>query len=563
MKAVPQDPLFVPLPSPEEMARWDKLSENEYGLPTLLLMENAAREAFYALKEQHGIWPGLRVLVLAGSGNNGGDGVALARLLYNAGCAVRLVTMWSGEEYQGIAHEHYQAALKAGVEIKCMADKDALPGKGGPEGSDETPEVIVDAVLGVGFKGPLRSPAIKLVSYMNRMSSSYIFSLDIPSGLNALTGRPEPVAVRANLTATFGAAKAGLALPWARPFSGILRVCDIGIPKELMLDRPPARRLVRPRRGILPKTSPYAHKGQKGHVLVIGGSSGFVGAPFLSALGAARSGVGLITVAAPAPVCAEAMHRSPEIMTLPLPGNDWAEVMSGSGFEQLKNFIAGLSGNSALVLGPGLGRDNGAAALLKAVITMPHRPPLVLDADGLFPFRALPHEDLEGSDCLSLSLLREDDVATPHPGEMNRLLSGSAAENAAVYPAVNRPFTSSDLVLQEGREAGLKVAVSSTYAAVLLKGPGSIVGKAGEPMSIAAFASEILGVGGSGDVLSGVVAALLARRPLTKFSSDKAAALGAWLHGRAGELCARQFPAGGNIASDIAEALPQALAELF
>lgn len=563
MKALTQDPLFIPLPSPEEMSRWDSLTEKEYGLSTLLLMESAARKAFHALKEQHGVWPGMRVLVLAGGGNNGGDGVALARMLYGAGCAVRLVTVLPGEEYKDIAREHYQAAVKAGVEIMCFSDKDALPGKGGPEGSPDAPEVIVDAVLGAGFKGPIRPPALKLVSYMNRMSQSYIFSLDIPTGLSALTGRPEPVAVRANLTATFGAAKPGLVLPWARPFTGILQICDIGIPKILMDDRPPVRRLVRPRAGILPKTSPYAHKGQKGHVLVIGGSQGFVGAPFLSALAAARSGVGLITVAAPAPVCAEASHRSPEIMTLPLPGADWAEVMSGPGIEQLKNFIGGLPANSALVLGPGLGRDEGAAELAKAIVTLPGRPPLVLDADGLFRFRALPPEELEDSEYLSLSLLREYDVVTPHPGEMYRLLSGSVVENAAVYPAVNRPFTSSDLVVQEGREAGLKAALASTYAAVLLKGPGSIAGKAGEPMSIAAFATEALGVGGSGDVLSGLIAALLARKPMAGFSSDKAAALGAWLHGRAGEICASQFPAGGNLASDIAEAIPKALAELF
>lgn len=562
MKALPLDQLFIPLPSPDEMSRWDRLTESQYGIPALVLMENAAREAFHVLKAGHGIWPGMRVLVLAGSGNNGGDGVALARMLYNSGCAVRIVTLKPQTEYSGMALEHYEAAIRAGVEVMCLTDKDSLPGKGGPDGSDESPDVIVDAVFGVGFKGPVRAPAIKLISYMNRMSASYIFSLDIPSGLNAVSGRPEPVAVRASLTATFGAAKSGLTLPWARPYTGTLKICDIGIPLTLMQDRPPLRRLVYPRAGLLPQTSPYAHKGQKGHVLVIGGSPGLVGAPFLSALAAARSGVGLITVAAPEAVCAEACHRSPEIMTIPLPAKDWAGVVNGPGLEVLKNSILDMAQNSAIVLGPGLGRDQGAAALVKAIVTMHSRPPLVLDADGLFPFRALPPEELEGSEYLSLSLLKECDVATPHPGEMNRLLSGSVAENACIYTELNRPFTSSDLVVQEGREAGLKAAIAHTYAAVLLKGPGSIAGKAGEPMSIASFATEALGVGGSGDVLAGVIAALLARRPIKDFGSDKAAALGAWLHGRAGELCARKFPAGGNLAGDIAEMLPDALLEL-
>lgn len=558
MKSIPQDPLFIPLPSPEEMSRWDNLTERDYGLPTLLLMENAAREAFHTLKEQHGIWPGLRVLVLAGGGNNGGDGVALARLFYNAGCAVRLVTMKRGEEFSGIALEHYQAALKAGVEAICMDELHALPGKA----DEDYPEVIVDAVLGAGFKGPIRGKALKLVTYINRMERSYIFSLDIPSGLNALTGRPEPLAVRARLTATFGAAKCGLCLPWARPYTGTLSIRAIGIPRELMQDHPPARRLTQPREGILPMTSPYAHKGQKGCVLVIGGSAGFVGAPFLSALAAARTGVGLITVAAPESVCAEARHRSPEIMTLPLPGNSWEEVVNGAGLRTLQNFITGLPHNSAIVLGPGLGRDDGAVALAQIIAAMPGRPQLVLDADGLFTFRALPPEALEGSGLISLAALREDDIVTPHPGEMFRLLSGSEPENAAVYPAVNRLFSTSDLVVQEGREAGLKAALAHTYAAVLLKGPGSLVGKAGAPISIVSFATEALGVGGSGDVLSGVIAALLARQPIADFSSDRVAALGAWLHGRAGEICARSFPAGGNLASDIAGAIPAALLEL-
>jgi NAD(P)H-hydrate epimerase len=549
------DPLFTPLPAPDETAAWDLLAEKEYALPALLLMENAGRAAFTLFRAEHGTGSGLEVLVLAGRGNNGGDGLVLARYLHNAGCLVTVLTLGPEEDYKGIALAHYRAARAAGVPIRpipqpCAGQALLLP---------PSPAVLVDALLGSGFKGPLRDPVLQLVRYINSLRGSYVYSLDIPSGLNALNGRPEPCAVRATLTATFAAPKPGLCLPWAAPHTGRLRVLDIGLPPALLQARPPARRLVRPRPGLLPKTFPYAHKGQKGRVLILGGSEGLSGAPLLSALGASRAGAGLITIASPSPCLRDFQKEYPEIMTLPLKGRNWTEVCARS-LPALLDLISGLPEHSSLALGPGLGREKAASALVLAVLRLKKRPPLVLDADGLHYCRAVPESAAE-EPFVSLALLREDDVLTPHPAEMIRLLSGTAAVGATPNPATGKPFTTEDLRGQEGREAALSLTTSRTRGTVLLKGPGTLVARRGSPLSLIACAESNLAVGGSGDILTGLIAALMARRDLPDFSGEKAAALSAYLHARAGEICARSYPAGGNLATDIAEAIPEALKE--
>ncbi|MDR2050497.1 MAG: NAD(P)H-hydrate dehydratase [Deltaproteobacteria bacterium] len=544
------DPLFSPLPAPDETAAWDSLAEKEYALPGLLLMENAGRAAFELLKAEHGLRPGLEALVLAGKGNNGGDGLVLARYLHNAGCLVTALTLGPEESYRDAALAHYRAAKAAGVRLAVIPRPYAAP---------ET-ELLVDALLGTGFQGPLRGPLPELISSINNLRGAWVCSLDIPSGLNALNGLPEPCAVRASLTAALAAPKPGLCLPWARPYTGRLRVLDIGLPPALLQASPPARRLVRPRPGLLPKTFPYAHKGQKGRVLVIGGSSGLSGAPLLSALGAARAGVGLVSIASPAPCCRDFQKEYPEIMTLPLKAENWTEVCSGPVLRDLLDLISGLPDHSALALGPGLGREEAVAALVRAVLSLKRRPPLVLDADGLRHCRAVPAAAAE-EPFISLDALREDDVLTPHPAEIIRLLSGTTQAGAALNPASGKPFSSGDLCGQEAREAALSLAISHTRATVLLKGPGTLVARRGRPLSLIACAESNLAVGGSGDILTGLVAALLARRPLPDSGGESIAALGAYLHARAGKICARAYPAGGNLASDIAEAIPAALRE--
>ncbi|MDR2893396.1 MAG: NAD(P)H-hydrate dehydratase [Deltaproteobacteria bacterium] len=538
-----QNLLFQPLVTPEESARWDKLAESDYHVPTLLLMENASRAALYCLKEAYGpkdlLGPGLRVLVLSGGGNNGGDGLALARQLANRDCQVEVRTLRSPDQYSGISREHMEMARLAGVNVKQLDSasfcRDAADDA--PDIIDYVPDIIIDALFGAGFRGPLRDDGLAAVRLINQFAArgAFVLSLDIPSGLSALSGRPEPEAVRANLTVSFAAAKPGLCLPWAEAYTGQLRVAEIGLPLELIRHTKSRFRLICPRPGILPKLPPQIHKAEKGKVLIIGGSPGLTGAATLSALGACRAGAGLVTVAAPAGLSGEIKSGHPEIMTRPLgrfsgeSAHDWDEAMLADLFE----CIAGLGKKSAIVLGPGLGRSQAAAAIVESVLRLPDRPPLVLDADALFPY--------------IVEHLRPDDVLTPHAGEMLRLLGEKPGMNFGKL-----------LELPERSEAA-RLFCAHCPAVLLLKGAGTLIGRGDEALALNPFAEPNLAVGGSGDVLSGLIAALLARG----LDSLSAASLGAWIHARSGSLLRRRWPAGGNLASDIALLLPEALAELY
>jgi NAD(P)H-hydrate epimerase len=560
------DMLFSPLAAPEDIARWDRRAAAEYSLPTLLLMENAAREALRALEmawAQNGGWNGLEALVLAGGGNNGGDGIALSRHLLNRGCRVRLFTLPAPGRYRGISRSHLNMARLAGV----RAQKLHLPMRTAEAANiddlvrglvrqlerEGRPRLVVDALLGAGFRAPLRAEALAAVRALNllRDRGAFVFALDIPSGLDALSGRPAPEAVRADATVTFTAAKPGLCLPWAAEYTGQLRTREIGLPAKLLREDPAAFRLINPGPGVLPAPDQRMHKGQKGRVLIVGGSAGLTGAPGLAALAAARAGAGLVTVAAPAGLCADIKHGRPEIMTLPL-GAPADREWRPAHLEALLPHVAELAkgGRAALALGPGLGRSAFTANLVRGLLGLPERPPLVLDADGLFHFR------LEAApDALPLSLLRAGDALTPHPGEMLRLLNCSEGR-AAEYPG--------RLLELPERLRALRRFCAACPATLLLKGAGTLVAQGQAPAALAPFAEPNLAVGGSGDVLSGLIAALLAR----DFNGDRltslvAACLGAHAHGRAGRLTRRKFPAGGNLASDLAEMLPLALAELY
>jgi NAD(P)H-hydrate epimerase len=269
----------------------------------------------------------------------------------------------------------------------------------------------------------------------------------------------------------------------------------------------------------LPRLDLDAHKGRAGHVLIIGGSPGLTGATTLAALGALRSGAGLVTVASPASLCKEIKQGWPEIMTLPLkPGTGWSE-------SSIRFIAERLHGFQAVVFGPGIGRDHGAGEALRAYLQTEH-PPTLIDADGLFALAK--GQGLQ-------AMLQADDVITPHPGEMATLLGTSVQ------------------AVQSDRIAATRRAVEALACVVVLKGAGSIVQGAQTPVFISPFACPALAVGGSGDVLAGLIGSLLA----AGLPSLSAARLGVYWHGAAGEMLSKECPARGNLAQDIAHALPR------
>ncbi|WP_461209525.1 NAD(P)H-hydrate dehydratase [Desulfocurvus sp. DL9XJH121] len=510
----PALPGCLPLPTPGEMGAWDAAAIQDFGLRQEVLMESAGRGCFEVLAENFDSLAGLDALVLAGSGNNGGDALVVARWLADAGARVHVAHTGRKKRYRGAAAANLRLAQAMGLDLTYLPGKalaDICP----------APNIVVDGLLGTGFAGELRPQARAWIEEINDLSATaFVLTVDIPSGLCGLTGRPLPVAVMADWTVTFHAAKLGLLMPGAEEFTGGIVVQPIGIPGFVERSAPPACHLLTEGLAeLMPGPAPDLHKGVAGHVLVCGGSPGLTGAPHLAALGALRAGAGLATAACPAGLAAEVKAGAPDIMTLPLgDGAQWSAA-------QARELAPRLSGFAALALGPGLGRADGALEFLRALADA-DLPPLVLDADALYwlaedPALLAPHAARA--------------VLTPHPGELARLMGLSTRE------------------VQEDRIAAARAAAGRFGAVTVLKGAGSVVAEPGGRTLLSPFSTPNLAVAGSGDVLAGLTAALLARG----LAPVQAACLGVYWHGLAGARLAASHPLRGNLASEIAHQLPQ------
>ena len=521
------------LPTPEEMSQWDAASINEFCIPEPLLMENASREAFHVLAPL--LEPRRRILVIMGGGNNGGDGAALARHLYSIGHQVLVCHTKPLDHLSPTLKTHVTMAMKTGVPFipLALADRRLITP---PEHrkTAHNPHIVIDALLGTGFSGALRGAESEIIRFMNTLGESVpVFSLDIPSGLDGLTGMPRPEAVRARHTVTFEAAKPGLMFPHAVEYTGTVHVRPIGIPAAVRTMHPASFRLLAPSPEAWPAISPTMHKGEAGRVLIFGGSTGLPGAPSLAALGALRTGAGLVTVACPTGIEPQIRPAFPEIMTLPLGvGLKWTTALVPACIKALTE----LPHAAAIMAGPGMGRSPETYDVLETIILEKKRPPLVLDADGLYPLGGSKGAKL-------LAHLRRDDCITPHPGEAAHILDTSAQDvNAA-------------------RAESLRALTRETNATVVLKGAGTLVARNDTPIYIAPFASPSLAVGGSGDVLSGIIAAHIARLRGAAANSGagdtfRAICLGVHVHGKAGELLDARYPHRGALAREIADAVP-------
>jgi NAD(P)H-hydrate epimerase len=526
--------MFEPLPTPAEMAAWDQTAIKDYGLKAELLMENAGACALAALEQAYGPLEGARVLLVAGNGNNGGDAFVVARRLLDEGAIPLVLHTKPKSAHRAEAACHMELARRAGVEFKHLPlDRAARVLEALAQ-----PDILVDGLLGTGLKGELSPECAALIAAMNRLGEqAFVLALDIPSGLCGASGLPKPVAVRADLTVAFHAAKLGAALPQAAPFVGALETRGIGIPRAATQAAPAGQLLITSDIfELLKAPAPELHKGRAGHVLVIGGSEGLSGAAQLCGLGALRAGAGLVTLACPRGVLAEIKAAMPDLMALPL----GAQAATQWSPECLEGLLPHLSRFDALVVGPGLGRNAEAAAFLADFASAFARhfsqemgkawaPPCIIDADALFHLAQSPQLMAE---------LPKNAVLTPHPGEMARILGMGMGELQADRPAAARRFT-------------------STHPQVLtLKGAGTLVGQNGV-LHLCPIAAPNLAVGGSGDVLAGVMAACLARgiAPLM------AACLGVHWHALCGVLLARDFPDRGNLPTEIAHTLPIVLKE--
>ncbi len=488
------------------MSGIDRWAIDERDVPSLDLMEAAgdalAREVELAAAEGP-------IRILCGKGNNGGDGLVAARLLRERGHEVDVLLLWPAAELSGDAGANLARLDRGVTELADGAAPAALAGSG----------AVVDAIFGTGFDGEPREPAAAAIGAVNACDAPVI-ACDVPSGVDASTGEAASVVVDAEVTVTFHAPKIGHCVAPGKWRCGRVVVADIGIPPDAPA-APAAGTIAPDALSLPPRRGRESSKFSSGEVFVVGGSRGMTGAVCMSATAAIRAGAGYATVGVSDSLEQILEVKLTEVMTMGL------ESIDGSlGAAAAAKVIERSARAGCVVLGPGIGRAEHTQNLVRELVPRIDAP-LVLDADGL---NAL------GSDLGPLARRVKPTILTPHAGELSRLLGSSSAEVSA------------------RRLAGARRAAEASGAVVVLKGDDTIVID-GDRIAVNALASPGLATAGTGDVLSGTIAALVARGT-EPFEAACAAVLA---HARAGVHAAERWGAESVIATDVIEALPRGL----
>ncbi|HET7122432.1 MAG TPA: NAD(P)H-hydrate dehydratase [Solirubrobacterales bacterium] len=495
------DPWLTPLYDADGMRAVDRWAIEVQGVPSLELMEAAGTAVAEAVAR---LAPQGPARVVCGKGNNGGDGFVAARVLAGMGFEVETLLLWPGEELSGDAEANFMRVPAELVEGELGP---RLAGSG----------AVVDAIFGTGFSGAPREPAATAIAAINGCGAPVV-ACDIASGVDASSGEVAGEAVRADVTVSFHAAKLGQRIAPGKRFSGELVVAPIGIPVGAP-GEPAGGEIDAAVLGLLPRRGPASTKFSSGQVAVAGGSRGLTGAVRMCSLAAIRAGAGYATVAVPADLELVYEIAQPEVMSVGCPGGDGC-LVPASAKAVLRTFERAAAG----VLGPGLGRDPGSFELAREVAGQIEAP-LVIDADGLNAFAGR-LGDLTGRAAPT--------ILTPHAGELGRLLERDSAE------------------VDAHRLAAAREAAEAARAVVVLKGDDTIVSD-GSRLAVNVLAAPALATAGSGDVLSGVIAAFLARG-LEPFAAACAAVVA---HARAGrEAAARVGAAESVIAGDVIDAVP-------
>ncbi len=495
-----------PLPDAPVMRAVDKWAIEVKKVPGRQLMERAG-EGLARTVAKHA--PAGRIAVVCGKGNNGGDGLVAARLLRQAGRDVDVLVVWP-LEWMGEDAQAQAAVLPGPAPVAFHPDR------------LENAHAIVDAVLGTGFEGAPRDPVDAVILAINS-ARARVVAADVPSGVNASTGEVSGAAVRAVATATFHQAKPGLWIHPGKGHAGAVEVVDIGIPSGAPHE--PDAGLIGG--GVLfdvPRRTPESTKFSSGNVFIIGGSHGLTGAPSMAALAAMRAGAGYVTVGAPASLELSFTVRLLEAMMVGLPENEGSLTPLA-----LQPALTAIGRADAVVLGPGLSKRPAAQELAHELIERVDVP-LVIDADGL--------NALDGGRMEEIVPLRPwPTVLTPHAGELGRLLGVSSKEISARR-------------LHHARAAAMKAK-----AFVVLKGDDTLVAGPTGQVAISRGRAAALATAGTGDVLSGVIGAMLAKG----LAPAHATCAGVYAHLRAGQIAAAPDGPDGVIASDVIRSLPAAL----
>ncbi len=502
----------------DEMRELDRITIQEIGVDAAILMENAGRSVYSVIRELVGDVGGLKAVVVAGKGNNGGDGFVVARYLYNDDADVIVYLLGQEGEVKGSAKKNLEILKNLGVEIVELQSEDEFTLF---QFDVETADVVIDAIFGTGFKGDVEGIYADVIDAIND-SEGIVVSVDIPSGVNSDTGEVGTTAVTADFTVTMAFPKLGHFLYPGKLYTGELVVANIGIPEDLAYEK--VRRLLIDGElvsDLVPLRAGNEHKGELGRVLVVAGSRGYTGAAALASAAAMRAGAGLTYLAIPQSLNDILEVKLTEVITIPV------DEDNGTITERaVDELLAGNKRFDVAAIGPGLTRkDNVKKAILKFVREFDG--PMVIDADAVVALAG------------NLDVLKDREIPpilTPHPGEMSHLIDMSPEE-------IDRD----------------RVDVASKFATehgviLVLKGAPTIVAMPGGMVYVNTSGNAGLASGGTGDVLTGIITGLLGQGLLPQ----DAALLGVFLHGLAADIAVEELSEQSLMATDLLDYIPEA-----
>ncbi len=502
------------------MREIDRRAEEEFSIPSLILMENAGRGVVEALRGYFGRELGnKKIWLFCGKGNNAGDGFVVARHLFAEGAEVKIFLLTRPEVFTGDARINFEILRKIGVEIKEVTNEDSFASL------LEKPDIIVDALFGTGFAGKPEGIYQRAIEFINS-SPSFVVSVDIPSGVSS-GGRVFDSAIRAHLTVTMGLIKDSLILFPGKRYVGQLFVANIGIPNPI-LEREGDKFLLAEDdvKKFIPKRLAEGNKGTFGKVLVIAGSLGFSGAASLTALAALRIGCGLVRLASLEEIMPALEAKLTEVVKIPLSSEDGAYSLQS--LSQIEGYLADAD---AIALGPGIGTREKTKEFIGTLLPKVKKP-LVIDADGI--------NNLAGN-LERLDEVEAPVILTPHPGELGRILNLSPQK------------------INEDRMEIAKDFAIRHQIFLVLKGAPTVIASPEGKVFINSTGNSGLASGGTGDVLTGFIAGLLAQG----VSPLESALAGVYIHGRCADIGVREKTEYAFIASDILQFLPLALRELL
>jgi NAD(P)H-hydrate epimerase len=506
----------------EQMQELDRKAIEVYRIPGIVLMENAGRGAAEVITNTFPDLQKKRVAIVAGKGNNGGDGFVIGRYLLNKGIPIKVFLLTDPKSLRGDAETNYQIfARMKGEVISIPSSKDYQKVKKDLEKFD----LLIDGIFGTGLDAEVRGYYREVIDHLNTLKKP-IVAIDIPSGLAADTGKPLGTAIRASLTLTFGLPKVGHLISPGIDYVGDLKVIDIGIPKSLVDEEKIQTYLLEEdeiRKWLSIPRHLDTHKGDYGHLLVIAGSVGKTGAAAMACEAALRMGAGLVTLAIPKSLNAIMEMKLTEVMTEPLPETP-KQTLSLRAFNPLLRLC---EKKRAVIIGPGIGTFKETQSLvLKLIKTLDI--PIILDADGLTALSTQPK---------TLPAANRSLILTPHPGEMARLINSTAKEVQEDRIGVSRKFS------------------QSAHVHLVLKGFRTLISTPKGEVFINPTGNPGMASGGTGDVLTGMIGGLICQG----FDILTSLQISVYLHGLSGDKVAQEIGEKSLVATDMIQKLPALL----